>query len=101
MTFPCSLRLKRASITIGRLLNAYLHSLPDVDPTLRAVLPPLRDCTPRQLQENMALLLNRHPPRPGPARWVTHLLTNLTPLLDWNLVLAYARFPDPTVPART
>ena len=86
---------------IGRLLNAYLHSLPDVDSTLRAVLPPLRDCTPNQLQESITLLLNRHRTPPGLARWATHLLTNLAPLLDWNLVLAHACFADPTVPART
>ena len=44
------LPVKRASITIGRLLNAYLRSLPDDDPTQEAPLPPICDCTPDQLR---------------------------------------------------
>ncbi len=86
-------------ITIGRLLNAYLRSLPDDDPTQEAALPPICDCTPNQLRESMTLLLKSHPAPPSPAQWATQLLGELAPLLDWNLVLAHARFPDPTVAA--
>ena len=83
-------------ITIGRLLNAYLRSLPDDDLTHEAALPPISDCTPNQLQDSMTLLLKSHPTPLDPARWATHLLTEMAPLLDWNMVLAHARFPKPT-----
>lgn len=32
---------------------------------------------------------------PGVARWALGLLAELAPLLDWRIVLAYARVPDP------
>ena len=90
-------RLQRASITIGRLLNAYLRSLPDDDPAQEAALPPICDCTPNELRESMTRLLNDHTAPPGLARWALRLLADLTPLLNWKIVLAHARFPEPTL----
>ncbi len=64
---------------------------------LRAGLLPLRDCTPGQLRECMEVLIRRHPDLRGTAGWALHLLGELTAVLDWKIVLAHARFPDPTL----
>jgi hypothetical protein len=86
------LPVKRASITIGRLLDAYLRSLSDDERPQEAALPPISGCTPIQLRESMPLLLKSRPAPPGAGRWAIDLLTELVPLLDWTLVLAHARF---------
>ena len=91
------LPVKKASISIGRLLNYHWHSLLEVDPMLRAALLPICDCTPRRLQQCMTLMLKRYPDPRGTMRWAMHLLGQLAPVLDWEVVLAYGRFADPAV----
>ncbi len=95
------LQVKKASISIGRLLNYHWHSLLEVDPMLRAALLPICDCTPRRLQQCMTLMLKRYPDPRGTMRWAMHLLGQLAPVLDWEVVLAYARFADPAVAEHT
>ena len=91
------LPVKRASICVGRLLNVYLGSRLGVDSVLRAGLLPLRDCTPGQLRECTEVLIKRHPDLRATAGWALHLLGELTAVLDWKIVLAHVRFPDPTL----
>ena len=91
------LSLREASISVGRYLNIYWHSILEVDSLLRAALLPIRECTPKRLQHCMTVLVRRYPDPRGMHRWVNRLMRKLVPILDWRVVLAYARFADPAI----
>ena len=91
------LSVREASISVGRYLNIYWHSLLEVDSLLRAALLPIRECTPKRLQHCMTVLVRRYPDPRGMHRWVNRLMRQLVPILDWRVVLAYARFSDPAI----
>ncbi|MCH8823373.1 MAG: hypothetical protein IH984_07680 [Planctomycetes bacterium] len=91
------LSVRQASISIGKYLNIYWHSLLEIDPLLRAALLPIKNCTPDRLKQCMAALIQRYPDPRGMHRWVNLLMRQLVPVLDWKIVLAYARFNDPAI----
>ncbi len=91
------LTVREASISVGRYLNIYWHSLLEVDSLLRAALLPIRECTPKRLEHCMTVLVRRYPDPRGMHRWVNRLMRKLVPILDWRVVLAYARFADPAI----
>ena len=91
------LTVRETSISVGKYLNRYWHSILEVDPLLRAALLPIKDCTPKRLEQCMTELVRRYPDPRGIHRWVNRLMRKLVPLLDWRVVLAYARFTDPAV----
>lgn len=86
-----------ASISVGKYLNRYWHSILEVDSLLRAALLPIKDCTPKRLEQCMRVLVRRYPDPRGIHRWVNRLMRKLVPLLDWRVVLAYARYADPAI----
>ena len=91
------LSVRQASISVGKYLNIYWHSLLEIDPLLRAALLPIKNCTPNRLKQCMAALIQRYPDPRGMHRWVNLLMRQLVPVLDWKIVLAYARFNDPAI----
>ncbi len=91
------LTVRNASISVGKYLNIYWHSLLEIDPLLRAALLPIKECTPSRLKQCMAELVQRYPDPRGMHRWINLLMRQLVPLLDWKIVLAYARFNDPAI----
>ena len=91
------LTVREASISVGKYLNRYWHSILEVDSLLRAALLPIREGTPKRLQHCMTVLVRRYPDPRGMHRWVNRLMRKLVPLLDWKVVLAYARFVDPAI----
>ncbi len=91
------LSVRETSISVGKYLNRYWHSLLEVDSLLRAALLPIRECTPKRLQHCMTVLVRRYPDPRGMCRWVNRLMRKLVPILDWRVVLAYARFADPAI----
>ena len=91
------LSVREASISVGKYLNRYWHSILEVDSLLRAALLPIRQCTPKRLQHCMTVLVRRYPDPRGIHRWVNRLMGQLVPILDWRVVLAYARFADPAI----
>ena len=91
------LTVRETSISVGKYLNRYWHSILEVDSLLRAALLPIKDCTPKRLEHCMTVLVRRYPDPRGIHRWVNRLMRKLVPLLDWRVVLAYARFNDPAV----
>ncbi|MCH8824782.1 MAG: hypothetical protein IH984_14890 [Planctomycetes bacterium] len=91
------LTVRQASISVGKYLNIYWHSLLEIDPLLRAALLPIKNCTPNRLKQCMAALIQRYPDPRGMHRWVNLLMRQLVPVLDWKIVLAYARFNDPAI----
>ena len=91
------LSVRETSISVGKYLNIYWHSLLEVDSLLRAALLPIRECTPKRLQHCMTVLVRRYPDPRGMHRWVNRLMRQLVPILDWRVVLAYARFSDPAI----
>ena len=91
------LTVREASISVGKYLNRYWHSILEVDSLLRAALLPIKECTPKRLQHCMTVLVRRYPDPRGMSRWVNRLMRKLVPILDWRVVLAYARFTDPAV----
>ena len=91
------LSVREASISVGKYLNRYWHSILEVDSLLRAALLPIRECTPKRLQHCMTVLVRRYPDPRGMHRWVNRLMRQLVPILDWRVVLAYARFADPAI----
>ena len=91
------LSVREASISVGKYLNRYWHSILEVDSLLRAALLPIKECTPKRLQHCMLVLVRRYPDPRGMHRWVNRLMRKLVPILDWRVVLAYARFADPAV----
>ena len=91
------LTIRETSISVGKYLNRYWHSILEVDPLLRAALLPIKDCTPKRLEQCMTELVRRYPDPRGIHRWVNRLMRKLVPLLDWRVVLAYARFTDPAI----
>ena len=91
------LSVREASISVGKYLNRYWHSILEVDSLLRAALLPIKECTPKRLQHCMTVLVRRYPDPRGMSRWVNRLMRKLVPLLDWRVVLAYARFADPAI----
>ena len=88
------LTVREASISVGKYLNRYWHSILEVDSLLRAALLPIKECTPKRLQHCMTVLVRRYPDPRGIHRWVNRLMRKLVPILDWRVVLAYARFTD-------
>ena len=91
------LRVRETSISVGKYLNIYWHSLLEIDPLLRAALLPIKNCTPSCLKQCMTALIQRYPDPRGMHRWVNLLMRQLVPVLDWKIVLAYARFNDPAI----
>ncbi len=91
------LSVRDASISVGRYLKVHWNSLLEVDSLLRAALLPIRECTPKRLQHCMLVLVRRYPDPRGMSRWVNRLMRKLVPILDWRVVLAYARFADPAI----
>ena len=91
------LRVRETSISVGKYLNINWHSLLEVDPLLRAALLPIKECTPKRLKQCMAELIQRYPDPRGMHRWINLLMRQLVPVLDWKIVLAYARFNDPAI----
>ena len=91
------LTVRQASISVGKYLNIYWHSLLEIDPLLRAALLPIKNCSPNRLKQCMAALIQRYPDPRGMHRWVNLLMRQLVPVLDWKIVLAYARFNDPAI----
>ena len=91
------LTVREASISVGRYLKVHWNSLLEVDSLLRAALLPIRECTPKRLQHCMTVLVRRYPDPRGMHRWVNRLMRQLVPILDWRVVLAYARFADPAI----
>lgn len=91
------LTVREASISVGRYLKVHWNSLLAVDSLLRAALLPIRECTPKRLQHCMTVLVRRYPDPRGMSRWVNRLMRKLAPILDWRVVLAYARFADPAI----
>ncbi|MCH8824807.1 MAG: hypothetical protein IH984_15015 [Planctomycetes bacterium] len=91
------LTVRQASISVGKYLNIYWHSIFEVDPLLRAALLPIKSCTPDRLKQCMAALIQRYPDPRCMHRWVNLLMRQLVPVLDWKIVLAYARFNDPAI----
>ncbi len=91
------LTVREASISVGKYLNRYWHSILEVDSLLRAALLPIKECTPKRLQHCMTVLARRYPDPRGMHRWVNRLMRQLVPMLDWKVVLAYARFADPAI----
>lgn len=91
------LSVRQASISVGKYLNIYWHSLLEIDPLLRAALLPIKNCTPNRLKQCMDALIQRYPDPRGMHRWVNLLMRQLVPVLDWKIVLAYARFNDPAI----
>ncbi len=91
------LTVRETSISVGRYLNVHWHSILEVDSLLRAALLPIRECTPKRLQHCMTVLVRRYPDPRGMSRWVNRLMRKLVPILDWRVVLAYARFADPVI----
>ena len=91
------LTVRETSISVGKYLNVYWHSILEVDSLLRAALLPIRECTPKRLQHCMTVLVRRYPDPRGMHRWVNRLMRKLVPILDWRVVLAYARFSDPAM----
>ena len=91
------LRVRETSISVGKYLNIYWHSLLEIDPLLRAALLPIKECTPNRLKQCMAELIQRYPDPRGMHRWINLLMRQLVPVLDWKIVLAYARFNDPAI----
>ena len=91
------LSVREASISVGKYLNRYWHSILEVDSLLRAALLPIKECTPKRLQHCMTVLVRRYPDPRGMSRWVNRLMRKLVPILDWRVVLAYARFADPAI----
>ncbi len=95
------LTVREASISVGKYLNRYWHSILEVDSLLRAALLPIKECTPKRLQHCMTVLVRRYPDPRGIHRWVNRLMRKLVPILDWSVVLAYARFADPAIAEHT
>ena len=91
------LTVREASISVGKYLNRYWHSILEVDSLLRAALLPIKDCTPKRLEHCMTVLVRRYPDPRGIHLWVNRLTRKLVPILDWRVVLAYARFNDPAI----
>ncbi len=91
------LSVRQTSISIGKYLNIYWHSLLEIDSLLRAALLPIKNCTPDRLKQCMAALIQRYPDPRGMHRWINLLMRQLVPVLDWKIVLAYARFNDPAI----
>ena len=91
------LSIQETSISVGKYLNIYWHSILEVDPLLRAALLPIKNCTPNRLKQCMDALIQRYPDPRGMHRWVNLLMRQLVPVLDWKIVLAYARFNDPAI----
>ena len=91
------LSVRESSISVGKYLNRYWHSILEVDSLLRAALLPIRECTPKRLQHCMTVLVRRYPDPRGMHRWVNRLSRQLVPILDWRVVLVYARFADPAI----
>lgn len=91
------LSVRETSISVGKYLNRYWHSILEVDSLLRAALLPIKECTPKRLQHCMLVMVRRYPDPRGIHRWVNRLMRKLVPILDWRVVLAYARFTDPAV----
>ena len=91
------LTVREASISVGRYLKVHWNSLLEVDSLLRAALLPIRQCTPKRLQHCMTVLVRRYPDPRGMHRWVNRLMGQLVPILDWKVVLAYARYADPAI----
>ena len=91
------LSVRETSISVGRYLKVHWNSLLAVDSLLRAALLPIRECTPKRLQHCMLVLVRRYPDPRGMSRWVNRLMRKLVPILDWRVVLAYARFADPAI----
>ncbi len=91
------LTVREASISVGKYLNRYWHSILEVDSLLRAALLPIKDCTPKRLEHCMTVMVRRYPDPRGIHRWVNRLMRKLVPILDWRVVLAYARFADPAI----
>ena len=89
--------VREASVSVGRYLKVHWNSLLEVDSLLRAALLPIRECTPKRLQHCMTVLVRRYPDPRGMHRWVNRLMRQLVPILDWKVVLAYARFSDPAI----
>ena len=89
--------VREASISVGKYLNRYWHSILEVDSLLRAALLPIKECTPKRLEHCMTVLVRRYPDPRGIHRWVNRLMRKLVPILDWRVVLAYARFADPAI----
>ena len=89
--------VREASVSVGRYLNIYWNSLLQVDSLLRAALLPIKECTPKRLQHCMTVLVRRYPDPRGIHLWVNRLMGQLVPILDWRVVLAYARFADPAI----
>ena len=91
------LTVREASISVGKYLNRYWHSILEVDSLLRAALLPIKDCTPKRLEHCMTIMVRRYPDPRGIHRWVNRLMRKLVPILDWRVVLAYARYKDPAI----
>ena len=91
------LSVHEASISVGKYLNRYWHSILEVDSLLRAALLPIKECTPKSLEHCMTVLVRRYPDPSGIQRWVNRLMRKLVPILDWRVMLAYARFADPAI----
>ncbi|MCH8823214.1 MAG: hypothetical protein IH984_06855 [Planctomycetes bacterium] len=91
------LSIQETSISVGKYLNIYWHSILEVDPLLRAALLPIKSCTPDRLKQCMNALIQRYPDPRGMHRWMKRHMRQLVPLLDWKIVLAYARFNDPAI----
>ncbi len=91
------LTVREASISVGKYLNRYWHSILEVDSLLRAALLPIKECTPKRLQHCMTIMVRRYPDPRGIHRWINRLMRKLVPILDWRVVLAYARFADPAI----
>ena len=91
------LTVRQASISVGKYLNIYWHTILEIDPLLRAALLPIKNCTPNRLKQCMSALIQRYPDPRGMHRWVNLLMRQLVPILDWKIVLAYARFNDPAI----
>ncbi len=91
------LSVREASVSVGRYLKVHWNSLLQVDSLLRAALLPIRQCTPKRLQHCMTVVVCRYPDPRGIHRWVNRLMRQLVPILDWRVVLAYARFADPAI----
>ncbi len=91
------LTVREASISVGKYLNRYWHSILEADSLLRAALLPIKDCSPKRLEHCMSIMVRRYPDPRGMSRWVNRLMRKLVPILDWRVVLAYARFADPAI----
>ncbi len=51
------LTVRETSISVGKYLNRYWHSILEVDSLLRAALLPIKDCTPKRLEHCMTIMV--------------------------------------------